>query len=294
MIERDRNFPGPVRAGRALVAAAFLASATASAAPAFAHPSGDDPATAHFLANEAILVSAGETRILFDPLFSVSFGYPLVSPEVRAAIMAGTPPFDGVDAVFVSHVHGDHFDAEAVNAYLAAHPDVILVGPWQARLDMQAASGWDAAFEARIHALPFIASPQDLVLAADGNDAAIRVESVHIPHAGGPGRAGIQNMAHRVTLNGAATVMHLGDATPEPAIYDTHSDHFQARTTQHAFPPYWVLGEWGGEATRARLNAEAATGIHIPINQPDWLDASGEDFFTEAGETRPIPAHSHD
>lgn len=272
--------------------AATLALAIATAPVALAHPSEDDPATAHFLANEAILVTAGETRILFDPLFSVSYGYPLVAPDVRAAIMAGTPPYDGVDAVFVSHVHGDHFDAGAVNAYLAAHPDVILVGPWQARLDMQAAAGWDAAFEARIHALPFIASPQDLVLAADGIEDAIRVETVHIPHAGGPGRAGIQNMAHRVTLNGAATVMHLGDATPEPAIYDTHSDHFAARTTQHAFPPYWLLGQWGGETVRQRLNAAAATGIHIPIQQPDWLDASGEDFFTEAGEEREV--HGHD
>jgi L-ascorbate metabolism protein UlaG (beta-lactamase superfamily) len=272
--------------------AATLALALATAPAALAHPSEDDPATAHFLANEAILVTAGETRILFDPLFSVSYGYPLVAPDVRAAMMAGEAPFDGIDAVFVGHVHGDHFDAEAVNAYLAAHPDVILVGPWQARLDMQAADGWDPAFEARIQALPFIASPQELVLAADGVEGAIRVETVHIPHAGGPGRAGIQNMAHRVTLNGEATVMHLGDATPEPAIYDTHHEHFAARTTQHAFPPYWLLGQWGGETVRERLNADAATGIHIPIQQPDWLDASGEDFFTEAGEERGI--HQHD
>jgi len=273
---------------------ALLLATCFSAASALAHPSEDDPATAHFLANEAILVTSGETRILFDPLFSVSYGYPLVAPEVRAAIMAGTPPFDGVDAVFVSHVHGDHFDAAAVNAYLAAHPDVILVGPWQARLDMQSADGWDAAFEARIHALPFIASPQELVLAADGVADAIRVETVHIPHAGGAGRAGIQNMAHRVTLNGEATVMHMGDATTETAIYETHHDHFQARTSQHAFPPYWLIGEWGGDATRARLNADAVTGIHLGNNHPAWIAQSEDDFFTEAGETRPIPAHSHD
>jgi len=271
-----------------------LVPALATAPAALAHPSEDDPATAHFLANEAILVTAGETRILFDPLFSVSYGYPLVSPEVRAAIMAGTPPFDGVDAVFVSHVHGDHFDAEAVNAYLAAHPDVILVGPWQARLDMQAADGWDDAFEARIHALPFIASPQELVLAADGVEDAIRVETVHIPHAGGAGRAGIQNMAHRVTLNGEATVMHMGDATTDTAPYDTHSDHFDARRSQHAFPPYWLIGEWGGDTTRARLNADHVTGIHLGNNHPAWIAQSDDDFFTEAGETRPIPIHSHD
>ena len=263
-------------------------------APVSAHPTEDDPASAYFLANEAILVTSGETRILFDPLFSVSYGYPLVAPDVRAALMAGEAPFDGVDAIFISHVHGDHFDAPAVNAYLAAHETVRLVGPYQALLDMRAAAGWSDALEARIHALPFIARPQELVLPADGVADAIRVETVHIPHAGGPGRANIQNMAHRVTLHGAATVMHLGDATTEPAIYAQNQAHFQARTSQHAFPPYWVIGEWGGATTRDRLNAEAVTGIHIPISQPEWLATSADDFFTEPGATRAIPSHSHD
>ena len=77
-----------------------------------------------------------------------------------------------------------------MEAYCAAHPDVILVGPWQARLDMQAAEGWDEALEARIQALPFIASPPDLVLAAARHADALRARTVHIPPAGGPGPAG--------------------------------------------------------------------------------------------------------
>lgn len=268
-----------------------LAAGLLSLSAAHAHPSEDDPATARFLANEAILVTAGETRILFDPLFDTSYGYPLVSVPMRAAIMAGEAPFDGVDAVFVSHVHGDHFAAVAMNDYMAAHPDVILVAPFQARLDMQAAEGWDPAFEDRINAMPFVAQPSELVLPANGDPQAIRIEAVHIPHAGGPGRAHIQNMVYRVTLNGEATVMHMGDATPDTPIYDTHRDHFEARRTHNAFPPYWVIGRWGGDATRDRLNADHVTGIHIPINVPADIFGSGEDFFTVPGETRGVHGH---
>ena len=63
-----------------------------------------------YLANEGVMVSRGDTRILFDPLFNESFGqYQLVPDTMRAAILAGEAPFDGIDAVFISHYHDDHF-----------------------------------------------------------------------------------------------------------------------------------------------------------------------------------------
>jgi L-ascorbate metabolism protein UlaG (beta-lactamase superfamily) len=273
-----------------------LAAMVALTTAALAHPPETPGAEARYLANEAILVTAGETKILFDPLFSTSFGYPLVAPDVRAQIMAGEAPFDGVDVVFVSHVHGDHFDAAVMNQYLAAQPDVTLIAPHRALLDMQGAAGWDIALDARIEIMPFVAEPQALSLPANGRADAIRIEAVHIPHAGGPGRAGIQNMAYRVTLNNTATVMHLGDATPDTAIYSTHRAHFEARRTDTAFPPYWVLLRHGSNATGALLNADAAIGIHVPINVPTDLERSGEDFLSVPGEIRVIELgeHAHD
>lgn len=259
---------------------------------ALAHPVEGEATTAQFLANEAILVSAGETKILFDPLFTHSYGYPLVEPDTKARLMAGEGEFAGVDAILVSHVHGDHFDAPEMNAYLATHPDVVLVAPQQAQLDMRAAAGWQERFAERLRIMPFVSQPQDLVIAADGEADAIRIEAVHIPHAGGPGRSHIQNMVYRVTLNGEATVMHLGDATQDPRDYTSHQAHFQARETHNAFPPYWLIANWGGDRVRATLNAEHVTGIHVPINAPISVRASREDFFTEAGETRAV--HGHD
>jgi len=271
-----------------------LAAACLTSSTALAHPVPEDPATAHFLANEAVMVEAGETKILFDPLFSNDFGFlPLVEPETKAALIAGEAPWDGIDAVFVSHVHGDHFDAAEMNTYLATQSRLILVAPWQAVIEMRAADGWDDAFETRIRALPFLGSPQVLQIEADGVADAITVETVHIPHAGGPGRSHIQNMAYRVTLNGAATVMHMGDATPDAAIYETHAGHFQARRTDTAFPPYWLISQHGGDWVREQVNADTIIGVHVPINIPGSVSASREDHFTQAGETRPIGAAPH-
>src|SRR5262245_21953512 len=67
-------------------------------------------ATAHYLANEGVLIVSGETRIVFDPLFRNDFGtYRLLPKELERALFAGEPPFTGLDAVFISHYHEDHF-----------------------------------------------------------------------------------------------------------------------------------------------------------------------------------------
>ena len=92
------------------------------AAPAIAH---DTHADATYMANEAVLVVQGDTKIMFDPFFAKGFNnYQLVPADMKAKVMGQSAPFDGIDAVFVSHVHGDHFDAFETIAYLRVNTDV--------------------------------------------------------------------------------------------------------------------------------------------------------------------------
>ena len=68
--------------------------------------------TAQYLANASVLVTTGDTKAVFDPLFRNDFGqYALVPAQMERALFDGTAPFDGLDAVFVSHYHEDHFSA---------------------------------------------------------------------------------------------------------------------------------------------------------------------------------------
>lgn len=65
--------------------------------------------TAQYMANEGLMVVHGDTKVIFDPLFRNDYGqYLLLPPEMEAALFAGEAPFDGVDAIFISHHHGDH------------------------------------------------------------------------------------------------------------------------------------------------------------------------------------------
>jgi L-ascorbate metabolism protein UlaG (beta-lactamase superfamily) len=51
--------------------------------------------------------------------------------------MMGAAPFDGVDLVFVTRNHPDHFDARPVTRYLERSPKLVLLAPSDAVAEMR-------------------------------------------------------------------------------------------------------------------------------------------------------------
>ena len=252
---------------------------------AFAHgPSS----TVRYIANEAILVSHGETKIMFDPLPLSGFGvYPETPDTDIAQMMKGEGAYAGIDAVFISHAHRDHFSAAAMIAYLTAQPEVKLVAPQQALDMMQADANWDEALRGRMTILDMEAGDEAETISVGD----IKATAVRIPHAGWPApqRAAVQNMVYRVTLGEGATVIHMGDADPRRQHFIPHKDHWAAKRTDHAFPPYWFLtSPQGRNILEDDMNVASSTGIHVPIKVPAELKESGQDYFSVSGETREI------
>ncbi len=245
--------------------------------------------SATYLANEAVLVSNGHTKVLFDPFFHKSFNqYLLVPQKTLAAIFAGEAPFDNIDAIVISHAHGDHFAADDVARYLEKFPATKLVAPQQAIKTLQVLPNVGTISSQLIPiTLAFNDSPKTMQI---GN---ITFEGVRIPHAGWPGRANIENIVFRVTLvddkKGAITVMHMGDADPNDDHYLPYKDHWTARKTHMAFPPYWFFYSMEGNYILDELlNAHEHVGIHVPTIVPKELKASGKDYFSTSGERRTI------
>lgn len=250
-----------------------------------------DEGVALYLANEGVLISHGETKIAFDPIFRSDFGqYLLLPEEMEAALFAGTPPFDGLDAVFISHYHGDHFSPADILRLMEIQTDLQLFAPAQAVTAMRSESDIEAVLD-RVHqvSLAYQESPVEL-----GVDA-VAVEAVRIPHSGWPSaRQDVENIAWRVTLNDATTVLHLGDADPRDSHFANDAEFWQRKQAQAAFPPYWFLGtQTGREILEQRIGANRNIGIHVPIQIPaDPLqrpvELRGADLFTRPGETRQI------
>lgn len=254
-----------------------------------AHSFAQD-AIIQYLANEGVMVSNGQTKILFDPLFDNGFGrYQMVPEAVRTAIFEGRPPFDAVDAVFVSHHHGDHFSAADILRLMRAQETITLYAPMQAvsALRQLAAPGETTLLD-RMVGLDLDYGDAPVTIEADG----LRIEAAHVPHSGWPtARTDVQNIAFRVTLGDSGTVLHLGDADARIIHFDADRDYWEERAVDVALPPYWFfLSDDGIEVLEERLDVTKSIGIHVPeafanpANQPEELLMY--EVFTTPGEGR--------
>ncbi|MFT4924544.1 MAG: L-ascorbate metabolism protein UlaG (beta-lactamase superfamily) [Phenylobacterium sp.] len=248
--------------------------------------------SATYLGNEGVMITSGDmhstkpakiTKVLFDPFFHNNYSiYQLVPRKIHQAIMKGEKPYDDIDALFISHAHGDHFSAEDTIEFLRAHPKTKLVAPKQA-VDALIGLKNSAAVMSQVTsvALDYGDKPWSKKLGD------LMIEAVRVPHAGWPGRATVENIVFRVTLNDQVTVMHMGDADPDDSHFKPFKAHWMQRQTDTAFPPYWFLtSAQGNLILNQRINAVQHIGVHVPVKVPLRLQQSGKDYFTVPGEQR--------
>jgi len=244
-----------------------------------------------YLGNAGVLVQLGATKVLFDPLYRVSDErYQSVPEPLENAVLVGEPPYDGVAAIFVSHVHHNHFSPGLVLDYLMIHPEVRLFAPEQAIRTLRrfAGEGDEQSLE-RITAidLPAAAPPAHYTLGP------LAVTAVRIPHAEGPKPdPDLQNLAYEVTAEGVGTVIHLGDAAPRAELFERFAGQIQTGSEPVVLAPYWFfLKPEGRSILERQLHAAEVLGIHVPVEiagqrsrRPMALRAV--DLFTQPGEKR--------
>lgn len=263
----------------------------------------EEPASsAYYLANEGVMVVHGQTKILFDPLFNNSYGrYDLLPAKMKDALYAGDSPFDGIDAVFVSHFHGDHFSPAEMLEFLRLRSTIRLYAPEQAVAAMRAeATAADNAVFERIEAFNLAYGDDPIVIneiqlgGTTSTEPAgqLLVEVAYLPHSGWPrSMLDVQNLSFRVTLDRRTTVLHMGDADTKDAHFQQHSTYWQ-KHINIAFPPYWYFSSSNGRyVLENRLKPDLSIGIHVPNDIPDNPEDrpevyQGYDLFTIPGETR--------
>ena len=252
--------------------------------------------SAFYIANEGVLISDGETKIMFDPLFPNTYGQYLLPPEeMKQAMFAGEAPFDGVNAIFVSHYHGDHFSPQEIYQLMEAQSGIQLFAPNQAIIAMRSATNdsGSAVFN-RVNSVSL--GFNDAPVTFRDND--LLVEAVRIPHSGWPNRMlDVENIAWRVTLNDKVTILHLGDSDPNDDHFAIDAEYWDELAPNMAFPPYWFHATPAGrDILENRIKAQSNVGIHVPDTVPaDPIlrpqELRGRDLFITPGETRPIPTN---
>lgn len=196
------------RSGRFLALLLALAGIAACASKSPEPPSPPGALVLASIANEGVLLSAGERKVLIDALFDrPNPEYRAPAPDVLAKMMSGTPPFAGVDLVLVTHDHPDHFAPALAVRYLEAFPGAVLVAPADAVAAMrEAAADW-TRIESRVLS-PAIQVGEKARL----DPAGIPVTALRTFHSGN--RASPHNFMYLVELDGWR-VFHEGDSSAQ-------------------------------------------------------------------------------
>jgi L-ascorbate metabolism protein UlaG (beta-lactamase superfamily) len=225
-------------------------------------------AAATALANEGVLLRAGGDAVIVDALFREGIrGYASLPAGERQALEEGRAPYDGVGVALATHAHADHFDPEAVRAWLAAHPDGHFVSTPQAVARLRGAGGPRAR-----GLLPAAGAREVLAL----GKARVTVFNLH--H--GEGQP-VSNLGFLVELGGRR-FLHVGDT--EVTAAELRPLHLESARIDLALLPFWTLLGPEAGAIQEAIGARAVAAVHVPA--PD----APADYFGPPGSLEGLRA----
>lgn len=273
-----------LKSNRALSLVAFLAWALLLPGPS---PAEAPPVTATYLANEGILLASGDDKVLVDALFPGIRNYPSVPEEVRSELLAGHPPFDGIDVILATHHHRDHFGPTEALAFMRASGDSVLVSTPQALRLMRVNGDIAPELDRRLHAY-YPAEGDSLSFRA----GAISIEILNLHH-GRDRRPLVENLGFVIDFDGFR-ILHVGDteaSLDEFARYD-----LAARRIDLALVPGWFLAEPEWARITRSLAPRALVAMHLaePGAPRSWFGSAGslakrKDLIREAFPEAWIP-----
>ncbi len=216
-----------------------------------------------YIANEGVLITSREKRVLIDGLHrKYDDAYAFLPDVEREKIETAKPPFDKIDLLLVSHMHGDHFHPESVGRYLTASPTTVLATSQQV-VDLLAAgfNGY-GSIKPRITPIAYQLKQRHPVKLAG-----IDVVFLGVGH--GSGRhATIQNLGHVVSIGGKK-ILHVGDAEIAPEIFDAFD--LEKQGIDIAILPYWFLTHQSGQdLVEQHIRPKHVIAVHVG---PDEADA---------------------
>ena len=223
-----------------------------------------------YIVNEGFLIRSGDQKILIDGLLRRDLlGKYLKDPgPAFAAATSGTAPFDDIDAVFITHIHYDHFNPDATMRYMAAS-EAPIVCP------RQVADRLKASPEQRKR---IVAVTPGLNKSTKIKVAGLDVNVMRLKH--GPyyvtdqrtgkqrdKHANIENLGFMVTM-GSRNFLHIGDSgLDDPAEYPKSAMPMTGVDVLFAGSLFW--GEVGEreEIVKERIRPKTIIAMHLAPNQ---------------------------
>jgi L-ascorbate metabolism protein UlaG (beta-lactamase superfamily) len=213
-----------------------------------------------FLANEGVMLSAGNKKVLIDGLFlKYGKGYAVPADSTQASLERARGPFENVDLILVTHRHGDHFHPAPVSAHMVANPRATLLTSRQVIDSLHAPASLKSRLIART-------TPPGLQRREIVNG--ITIEMLGLPHVNRNHR-GVEHLAYIVEIGGRR-VLHVGDAElTEQTLAPLHLDTARIDV---ALVPAWILEDGKGRELIERwIRPKHVAAFHVAEGD-EWAD----------------------
>jgi L-ascorbate metabolism protein UlaG (beta-lactamase superfamily) len=209
------------------------------------------------LANEGVIISDGETRIMVDGMVVDPYSVYGGLPENAAALFKqAAGPYSGIDLALASHRHHEHNQPRYACEFMQTSQETIFVSSAQVLGLMREKCRQFVTTSPRIREIdPQYGEPEVF------EQGGAKVTVFPLSH-GTRKYARIQNYAHLIELGGM-TVLHVGDAAMTPDDFQTAG--LDQQKIDVALIPFGYFQPGPGSALiNQYLNAPVKIAVHIP------------------------------
>lgn len=228
-----------------------------------------------YIANEGMLISSGEKRVLIDSLYREGVsGYELVPKVELEKLETAQPPFDKVNLILVSHPHRDHFDPRSAGRHLENNSQAVLASSQQIVEALEKEFANYQKVKSRIRQVMPEGS-EVIRLSFDGIDVAF----FRLRH-GYERNYGVHNLGHIIKIGGKK-LLHIGDA--ETAIENFAKFNLKNEEIDIALMPFWyLLDETGRTIVDEHIKPKHIVALHIPPRDSEKSAQRIKEFYPDA------------
>ncbi len=218
---------------------------------------GADTLSVRYVGNMGVLLTVDTSSVIIDGLHKPYLAEYLPPPEELVDEILESDELR-LTALLVTHMHGDHFDADYTLRYLEVNPTGIVVGPEQIKETVAAIESRDAMLD-RI----MVAPTEDGNNQAAFENAGVGFTTHNCRHESAARHSATQNVCHIVRL-GDFRVLHAGDSSWE-TIREALEGEASAQEIDVAVLPYWILRDSAQEIWQV-LAPRHIIATHVPVD----------------------------
>ena len=206
-----------------------------------------------YIANEGVFIEYEGKKIIIDALhkkYDAIYQFTRL-PYVLAMLEAKTP-FDSINLMLVTHVHGDHFNREYTLDLLNKHHETIFIAPQQV-IDTMGQLNY---LQNKIYAVQ--GSDKGLMYEMEG----LKIHSIPLLHSYQERNHWVENMAYLLDFEGL-TILHIGDAELVVDNFDRIKKAI-GKGVDYALLPDWYFSEGDHlSKIKQKIKAKKYIAIHV-------------------------------